>query len=93
MLDSSGAYSQNRTLTFLGGGKGKKEGKDLGRGSFVGFGGPSTPYLPSLKVDRNPKTVIAISRQFSMIFEFQINELNRFFKAFQMVLTITARNL
>ena len=47
--------------------------------------------LPSLKVNRNPKTVITISRPFSMISECWINEYNWFFKGFQMVLTITAR--
>ena len=59
------------------------------------YGGPMEPCgaltLPSLKVDRNPKTVIAISQPFSMIFEFRIDESNRVFKSFQMVLTIMAR--
>ena len=32
----------------------------------------------------DPKTVSAISRPFSMIFEFQIDDSNQFFKAFQM---------
>ena len=52
------------------------------------------PYentLPLLKVNRNPKTVIAISRSFDMIFGFWINESDRFFKGFQMVLTKTPR--
>ena len=44
--------------------------------------------LVSLKVPRNPKSEIAISRQFSMTFQFVINESDRFFKTLQIVITI-----
>ena len=47
--------------------------------------------LLSLKVDLNPKSEIVISRQFSMNFSNRIDESNKFFKAFQMVITIAPR--
>ena len=50
-----------------------------------------TPPLVKCSVDLNPKSEMAISRQFSMNFSNRIDESNRFFKAFQMVVTIGAR--
>ena len=47
--------------------------------------------LPSFKVERNPKTVIAISRRFSKISETCTRESNHLFKDFQMISTITPR--
>ena len=50
------------------------------------------PYtLPSLNVDRNPKSEMAISRHFSMKIWNRIDESLSFFKAFQMVITIGPR--
>ena len=47
--------------------------------------------LPSFNVDLNPKSEMAISRQFSMNFSNRIDESLSFSKAFQMVITIGAR--
>ena len=56
-----------------------------------GGGDPCKITLPSLNVDRNPKSEMAISRHFSMKIWNRIDESLSFFKAFQMVITIGAR--
>ena len=64
----------------------------IGFGGFwgvEGVGGGDT--LPSLNVDLNPKSEMAISRHFSMKIWNRIDESLSFFKAFQMVITIGPR--